>query len=181
MAGVILNLHIRCTLTTLHCSKVSFLTVFPRKYAINYWPKCEGILALCEIPYIVKDVTSVPLVRWKTLEHKTLIMHIDAQLTPVHTSVRCIKNRTRTLKCLLHRRKHSAKIFTFTSSSAYFYDNTASRPIRGGKMTVFTCDNDTIRALTPHCSLIIAPSSCPPLVSVALASCSRSREADDAH
>ncbi len=51
------NLHCytSCTLTTLHCSKVSFLQCCHMKYAciglINYLQKCEGCTHLCEILY----------------------------------------------------------------------------------------------------------------------------------
>ncbi len=45
------NLHCytSCTLTTLHCSKVSFVTW---KYIIKYLQKCEGCTHFCEILYI---------------------------------------------------------------------------------------------------------------------------------
>ncbi len=42
-----------CTLTTLHCSKVSFLQCCHMKiYIIKYLQKCEGCTHFCEILYI---------------------------------------------------------------------------------------------------------------------------------
>lgn len=50
--------------------------------------------------------------------------------------------------------------------------------IKGGQRTLqlITCDIDTIWTLTPHFPLIVAPSSCSPLVTVTFPSCTHSRE-----
>ncbi len=47
------NLHCytSCTLTTLHCSKVSFLQCCHMKIIIKYLQKCEGCTHFCEILY----------------------------------------------------------------------------------------------------------------------------------
>ncbi len=41
-----------CTLTTLQCSKVSFLQCFHMKRLIRYLQKCDGYTHFCEILYI---------------------------------------------------------------------------------------------------------------------------------
>ncbi len=48
------NLHCytSCTLTTLHCSKVSFLQCVTWKDIIKYLQKCEGCTHFCEILYM---------------------------------------------------------------------------------------------------------------------------------
>ncbi len=48
------NLHsyTSCTLTTLHCSNVSFIQCCHIKYIIKHLQKCEGCTHFCEILYI---------------------------------------------------------------------------------------------------------------------------------
>lgn len=70
--------------------------------------------------------------------------------------------------------KHRTARYTVHRYS-YFYKNVCSYELLHNATSV-TCDIDTIWALTPHCSLIVAPSSSPPLVTVAFPPCSNGRE-----
>ncbi len=48
-----LHCYTSCTLTTLHCSKLSFLQCCHMQiYIIKYLQKCEGCTHFCEILYI---------------------------------------------------------------------------------------------------------------------------------